>query len=92
MSVSPSCHEGDALTVTKPVSLARSTAKLLSIEADLAKCGIGLVVLSMGGERLDTRKLGLRHQDGAGLPRCGLGSRLLLRAAAGLGGRVGAAG
>jgi DNA invertase Pin-like site-specific DNA recombinase len=44
------------LTVTKPDRLARSTAKLLSIEADLAKRGIGLVVLSVGGERLDTRK------------------------------------
>jgi DNA invertase Pin-like site-specific DNA recombinase len=31
-------------------------AELLSIEADLTKRGIGLVVLSMGGERLDTRK------------------------------------
>jgi DNA invertase Pin-like site-specific DNA recombinase len=49
-------HEGDVLTVTKPDRLARSTAKLLSIEADLTKRGIGLVVLSMGGERLDTRK------------------------------------
>jgi predicted signal transduction protein with EAL and GGDEF domain len=29
--------------------------ELLSIEADLSKLGIGLVVLSMGGERLDTR-------------------------------------
>ena len=43
------------LTVTKPDRLARSTAELLSIEADLSKRGIGLVVLSMGGERLDTR-------------------------------------
>ena len=34
---------------------ARSTAELLSIEADLSKRGIGLVILSMGGERLDTR-------------------------------------
>jgi hypothetical protein len=42
------------LTVTKPDRLARSTAELLSIEADLSKRGIGLV-LSMGGERLDTR-------------------------------------
>jgi DNA invertase Pin-like site-specific DNA recombinase len=32
-----------------------STTELLSIEADLSKRGIGLVVLSMGGERLDTR-------------------------------------
>jgi DNA invertase Pin-like site-specific DNA recombinase len=48
-------REGDVLTVTKPDRLARSTAELLSIEADLSKSGIGLVVLSMGGERLDTR-------------------------------------
>ena len=48
-------REGDVLTVTKPDRLARRTAELLSIEADLSKRGIGLVVLSMGGERLDTR-------------------------------------
>lgn len=33
----------------------RSTSELLTIEADLAKRGIGLVIFSMGGERLDTR-------------------------------------
>ena len=44
-------REGDVLTVTKPDRLARSTAELLSIEADLTKRGIGLVVLSMGGEK-----------------------------------------
>jgi DNA invertase Pin-like site-specific DNA recombinase len=48
-------REGDVLMVTKPDRLARSTAELLAIEADLAKRSIGLVVLSMGGERLDTR-------------------------------------
>lgn len=48
-------RDGDALVVTKPDRLARSTAALLTIEADLSKRGIGLVVLSMGGERLDTR-------------------------------------
>lgn len=48
-------REGDALCVTKPDRLARSTAELLMIEADLSKRGVGLVVLSMGGERLDTR-------------------------------------
>jgi DNA invertase Pin-like site-specific DNA recombinase len=48
-------RQGDVLTVTKPDRLARSTAELLIIEADLSKRGIGLVVLSMGGERLDTR-------------------------------------
>src|SRR3954451_8258837 len=48
-------REGDVLVVTKPDRLARSTAELLTIEADLSKRGIGLVILSMGGERLDTR-------------------------------------
>jgi DNA invertase Pin-like site-specific DNA recombinase len=48
-------RRGDVLMVTKPDRLARSTGELLSIEADLSKRGIGLVVLSMGGERLDTR-------------------------------------
>ena len=38
-----------------PDRLARNTAELLAIEADLAKRGVGLIVLSMGGERLDTR-------------------------------------
>lgn len=46
---------GDALMVTKPDRLARSTQELLTIEADLTKRGIGLIVLSMGGDRLDTR-------------------------------------
>ncbi len=45
-------REGDTLVVTKPDRLARSTADLLAIEADLTKRGIGLVVQSMG---LDTR-------------------------------------
>jgi DNA invertase Pin-like site-specific DNA recombinase len=49
-------RDGDALVVTKPDRLARSTAELLSIEADLTKRGVGLIVLSMGGEKLDTRK------------------------------------
>src|SRR4051812_45581036 len=48
-------REGDVLTVTKPDRLARSTAELLTIEAGLSERGIGLVVLSMGGERFDTR-------------------------------------
>jgi DNA invertase Pin-like site-specific DNA recombinase len=48
-------REGDVLAVTKPDRLARSTAELLTIEADLSKRGIGLIVLSLGGERLDTR-------------------------------------
>jgi DNA invertase Pin-like site-specific DNA recombinase len=48
-------RDGDVLAVTKPDRLARSTAELLTIEANLSKRGIGLLVLSMGGERLDTR-------------------------------------
>jgi DNA invertase Pin-like site-specific DNA recombinase len=48
-------REGDALMVTKPDRACRNTMELLSIEADLTKRGIGLIVLSMGGERLDTR-------------------------------------
>jgi len=48
-------RSGDVLVVTKPDRLARSTAELLTIEADLSKRSVGLVVLSMGGERLDTR-------------------------------------
>ena len=46
---------GDVLAVTKPDRLARNTAELLTIEADLTKRGIGLLVLSMGGAVLDTR-------------------------------------
>ena len=48
-------REGDVLMVTKPDRLARSTAELLTIEGDLSKRGVGLIVLSMGGEKLDTR-------------------------------------
>ena len=46
---------GDVLAVTKPDRLARSTAEVLTIESDLSRRGIGLLILSMGGERLDTR-------------------------------------
>src|SRR5215469_13765356 len=45
-------REGDTLICTKPDRLARSTAELLTIEADLTKRGVGLVIQSMG---LDTR-------------------------------------
>ncbi len=48
-------REGDVVMVTKPDRLARSTAELLAIEADLSRRGIGLIVLSMGGQPLDTR-------------------------------------
>ncbi len=46
---------GDSLMVTKPDRLARSTADLLSIVRDLETRGVGLVILSMGGQRLDTK-------------------------------------
>jgi DNA invertase Pin-like site-specific DNA recombinase len=49
-------REGDTLVVTKPDRLARSTRELLDIEEGLRARGIGLTVLSMGGERLDTTK------------------------------------
>jgi DNA invertase Pin-like site-specific DNA recombinase len=48
-------REGDVLIVTKPDRLARNTAELLAIETELTKRGVGLIILSMGGERLDTR-------------------------------------
>ncbi len=48
-------REGDVLIVTKADRLARNTAELLAIEADLSCRGVGLVILSMGGQPLDTR-------------------------------------
>ena len=45
----------DVFVVTKPDRLARSTADLLSIVARLEARGVGLVVLSMGGQQIDTR-------------------------------------
>ena len=48
-------REGDVLMCTKPDRLARSTAELLAIVDGLTAKGVGLVILSMGGERLDTR-------------------------------------
>lgn len=48
-------REGDALVVTKLDRLARSVADLLAIDARLRSKGVSLVVLSMGGQPLDTR-------------------------------------
>lgn len=48
-------RDGDVLMVTKPDRLARSTANLLTIVADFEARNIGLVILSMGGQPLDTR-------------------------------------
>ena len=39
----------------KPDRLARSTAELLRIVDDLEARGIGLILLSMGGQQIDTR-------------------------------------
>jgi DNA invertase Pin-like site-specific DNA recombinase len=48
-------RQGDVLTVAKPDRLARSTADLLSIVAGLERKGVALMILSMGGQPLDTR-------------------------------------
>src|SRR5438105_572538 len=48
-------RNGDTLVVAKPDRLARSTENLLGIVRRLDAKGVGLVVLSMGGQRVDTR-------------------------------------
>lgn len=48
-------RKGDTLIVTKPDRLARSTQNLLSIVDDLNGRDVGLIVISMGGQQLDTR-------------------------------------
>ncbi|HEV8502943.1 MAG TPA: recombinase family protein [Casimicrobiaceae bacterium] len=48
-------RDGDVLVVTKPDRLARSTRELLEIVDDLTGRGVGVLILSMGGDRLDTR-------------------------------------
>src|ERR1700690_1550120 len=48
-------RRGDTLVVTKPDRLARSTTDLLRIVEDLGRRGIGLIMLSMGGQTIDTR-------------------------------------
>jgi DNA invertase Pin-like site-specific DNA recombinase len=48
-------RKGDVLMVTKPDRLARSTADLLAIVAKLEGRGVGLLILSTGGQQLDTR-------------------------------------
>lgn len=50
-----SLRAGDVLVVTKPDRLARSTEQLLAIIRDLSGRDVGLILLSMGGERFDTR-------------------------------------
>lgn len=48
-------REGDTLVVTKPCRLARSVADLLSIMSRLEAKRVNLLVLSMGGQPVDTR-------------------------------------
>jgi DNA invertase Pin-like site-specific DNA recombinase len=48
-------RQGDVLVVAKPDRLARSTADLLAIVAALESKGVALMILSMGGQPLDTR-------------------------------------
>jgi DNA invertase Pin-like site-specific DNA recombinase len=48
-------RRGDSLMVCKPDRLARSTTDLLRIVEDLDRRGIGLIMLSMGGQQIDTR-------------------------------------
>jgi DNA invertase Pin-like site-specific DNA recombinase len=49
------CRDGDLLVVTKMDRLARNVADLLAIVARLEAKGVGLLVLSMGGQPIDTR-------------------------------------
>jgi DNA invertase Pin-like site-specific DNA recombinase len=48
-------RRGDTLVACKPDRLARSTTDLLRIVDDLDGRGVGLIMLSMGGQRIDTR-------------------------------------
>ena len=48
-------RRGDTLAVCKPDRLARSTTDLLRIVEDLDRRVVGLVMLSMGGQKIDTR-------------------------------------
>ena len=48
-------RKDDTLVVCKPDRLARSTTDLLRIVEDLDKRGVGLIMLSMGGQQIDTR-------------------------------------
>jgi DNA invertase Pin-like site-specific DNA recombinase len=48
-------RRNDTLVATKPDRLARSTTDLLRIAEDLDRRGVGLIMLSMGGQTIDTR-------------------------------------
>jgi DNA invertase Pin-like site-specific DNA recombinase len=48
-------RRGDALVACKPDRLARSTTDLLQAVEELDRRGVGLIMLSIGGQRIDTR-------------------------------------
>jgi DNA invertase Pin-like site-specific DNA recombinase len=48
-------RRGDTMVCCKPDRLASSTSDLLRIVDDLDRRGVGLIMLSMGGQRIDTR-------------------------------------
>jgi DNA invertase Pin-like site-specific DNA recombinase len=48
-------RRGDVLACCRPDRLARSTTDLLRIVEDLDRRGVGLIMLSMGGQQIDTR-------------------------------------
>jgi DNA invertase Pin-like site-specific DNA recombinase len=48
-------RSGDVFMATKPDRLARSTSDLLSMVERLKSKGVDLVILSMGGQKIDTR-------------------------------------
>jgi len=48
-------RRGDSLVACKPDRLARSTTDLLRIVEDLDRRGVGLIMLSMGGQQIDSR-------------------------------------
>jgi DNA invertase Pin-like site-specific DNA recombinase len=48
-------RRGDTVVSCRPDRLARSTTELLRIVDDLDRRGIGMIMLSMGGQRIDTR-------------------------------------
>lgn len=48
-------REGDTMVVTKVDRLARSTSRLWEIVGDLEARGVGLRVLNLGGETVDTK-------------------------------------
>ena len=48
-------RRGDTMVCCKPDRLARSTTDLLRIVDDLDRRGVGLIMLSMGGQRIDSR-------------------------------------